>query len=286
MYNLFRIVLFLFFVLPLTPKEIFAQLERERVATDRLVSETFWTPSLAGMSTVETIGKKHLHVSIMHAFGFIDEGIDNFFGLDATANIRLSVDYGITERWSVGIGRTRFEKVVDLRNKYAILKQTESNKMPLSATAHFNIGVTTEELGLSFGDKLNFLGSMMIARKFNDEFSLQIAPMYARFEFVFPNRPNDFWALGLSGRYQLNRRFSVSAEYLPVLSTKNPSAKNHFAMALNIETGGHVFQLFFTTTQWFNEQFVIARNRDDFFAGDIRFGFNVNRVFSLARRKS
>lgn len=262
------------------------QMERERVNPGGPVEETFWAPNLIGMETVENISAQNLNVTIMHSFGILtDRTLQDFFGLDDPPNVRLGLDYGITDKWSLGIGRTTFRKVVDLRSKLTVLRETKDGSVPLSLSLKGDIGLTTQENNRPISDDLNYFISLPIAKKFNDRLSLQAAPMYSHFNTVssFDNEKNDLFALGLGGEYHLSRRYALMAEYYPVLSERNPGTKNAFALGLNIETGGHVFQLFFASSNWHTEQYVISTNDEDFWAGDFRFGFNVNRIFTIGK---
>lgn len=261
-------------------------MERERVNPGGPVEETFWAPNLIGMETVENISAQNLNVTIMHSFGILtDRTLQDFFGLDDPPNVRLGLDYGITDKWSLGIGRTTFRKVVDLRSKLTVLRETKDGSVPLSLSLKGDIGLTTQENNRPISDDLNYFISLPIAKKFNDRLSLQAAPMYSHFNTVssFDNEKNDLFALGLGGEYHLSRRYALMAEYYPVLSERNPGTKNAFALGLNIETGGHVFQLFFASSNWHTEQYVISTNDEDFWAGDFRFGFNVNRIFTIGK---
>lgn len=278
------LVLFIAFTLTYTVSN--AQMERERVNPGGAVEETFWAPNLVGMETVENIPAKNLNVTIMHSFGILtDRTLQDFFGLDNPPNVRLGLDYGITDNWSLGIGRTTFSKVVDIRSKLRLLEQTKDGSVPLSISLKGDIGLTTLENNRPISEDLNYLLSVPVAKKFGDKFSLQAAPMYSHFNTVneIQGEENSLFALGLGGEYQLSRRYALIAEYYPVIGERNPGTKNAFALGLNIETGGHVFQLFFASSNWHTEQYVIAENTNDFWAGDFRFGFNVNRIFTIGK---
>lgn len=260
-----------------------AQMKRKRAQTGGAVEETFWAPNLIGMGTVKTVGGGNLNVTIMHNFGIAtDEPLKNFFGIDLGPNVRLGIDYGITDHWSIGIGRTTFEKVVDMRTKIAVLRQQKDGSIPLSIAVKADAGLITLENNRPIKDDLNYLLSLPIARKFGDRLSLQLAPMYAHFNAVTQRAPeHNLFALGAGMEIQLSRRFALMGEYYPVLGDRNPGTNNAFALGLNIETGGHVFQVYFASSQWHTEQQVIALNEEQFWAGDFRFGFNINRLFTL-----
>lgn len=261
---------------------LFAQMQRERAQTDGTVSDEFWTPTLITQGTTENLSAGNLNVTIMHSFGVATQrSLQTFFGLDNVQNVRLGLDYGITDRWSIGIGRSSLLNVYDLRTKIALLRQNTSGSMPLNLSVKGDLGIVTQENNQPASNDLNTFVSLITSRKFSDTFSLQVSPMYGYFSDESYINGNDIFALGIGTELHLSRRFALTAEYYPILGNRPAGTDNAFSMGLNIETGGHVFQLFFTSTEWHLEQFVMTNNRDQFWAGDFRFGFNVNRIFGL-----
>lgn len=258
-----------------------AQMQRERVQTDEPV-EVFWTPTLITQGTTENLVAGNLNVTIMHSFGIVTQrSLQTFFGLDNVQNVRLGLDYGITDRWSIGVGRSSLLNVYDLRSKVALLRQNTSGSVPLNLSVKGDIGIVTQENNQPASDDMNTFVSLIASRKLNDTFSMQVSPMYGYFnDEAFINGKNIF-AIGVGTELHLSRRFALIAEYYPVLGDRPAGTNNAFSMGLNIETGGHVFQLFFTSTDWHLEQFIMVDNREQFWAGDFRFGFNVNRIFGL-----
>lgn len=263
------------------PMQVLGQMERERAEIAK-PAETFWTPTLISQATSEQLPARNLNVTIMHSFGIATTNvIQNFFGLDNIQNVRLGLDYGITDRWSAGIGRSSLFNVVDLRSKYALLQQKDDGSVPLNLTLKGDVGIVTQENRQPLKDDISTLASVIASKKINDHISLQLSPMYGYYSFVGEGNRNHLFALGVASQINLSDRYSVMAEYYPILGEANPGTHNAFSMGLNIETGGHVFQMFFASTRWHLEQYVMAQNQDKFWAGDFRFGFNVNRVFGL-----
>lgn len=263
----------------------YSQIKRERVSTNGPVTETFWAPNIVGMSNVQTLPQGNLNVTIMHNFGLINEdAFRSFLGMDFGATVRLGIDVGITGNWSIGAGRTSPQKVFDFRTKYIFIRQSESGKIPVSIGIKGDVGINTNENGFSFQDRLNYFSSVMIARKFSDAFSLQLTPMYSHFNTVFTGEENDHFALGVGGELHLSDRWAIIAEYYPVFGPRSDGTEDAFAIGANIETGGHVFQLFLKSSNWHSEQYIISQNTDDFWSGDIRFGFNVNRIFWFGKK--
>ncbi len=267
---------------------VYGQIPRTRADTGGAVEEVFWTPNIITMSSVSNLPAGNLNVTIMHAFGIATNGISDLYGLDAPANIRFGVDYGISDGLSIGVGRSRFDKLYDFRIKANLLRQTKDDRIPVEIAVKGDVAITTLKNGFDLKDRLSFFSSLMFARKITDRVSLQISPSYAHFNTVFSEREenerilreiNGQFALGIGGRVTLGTRFEMLFEYIPVFGNRSHGTTNAFALALDIETGGHVFQLFFKTSQWLTEQHVIARNTEKFFDGEYRFGFNVNRFF-------
>ncbi len=269
-------------------QSVYAQLERKRTVRDEPV-EVFLTMSLVTMSTTSNLKKNNMNSTIMHNFGLVSGGISDFWGLDNGAAVRLGIDYGISDRLSVGIGRTSREDNVDLRFKYTLLQQMKSDKTPVEVSLKGDLGINTQEenrFDFTFQERLNFLGSIAVARRFSDALSLQITPMVSHFntivtETVDQDQVHTHFGTGFGGEFRLNMQHSFSFEYYTVFGDRNSGTMNPIAISWQIDTGGHVFQMFFMNGNWFTEQHLLARTTDDFFAGDFRFGFNVNRVFGL-----
>ncbi len=272
----------------LPPHFVNAQMERKRAFTDRPINDIFLSTRLAGTSTVTMMEKGDLNFMIMHNFGEISTGIDNFYGIDGGANVRLAFDYGLTDKINIGIGRTSVDDNVDFTAKIALLQQMESDKIPVSIVLKGNLGITTEKsYDISFTERLNFLTSLMIARKFSKTLSVQVSPMFSHFNTMFPvaNEEvyNSIFGLGINSRFKMDERNSISLEFLPVIGNSNSGVKNHIAIVYEKETGGHIFQVFLMSGRMFTEQHLLANNQIDFFNGDFRIGFNINRVFGLSK---
>lgn len=269
---------------------IFAQMQRQRAVKDGPVDDIFRIGSLIGMSTVVNLEARNLNSLITHNFGLVSSGIEEFYGLDQNAAVRLGFDYGVTDKLTIGIGRTSVEDNVDFRAKYIVLEQLKSDKMPVQVAIKGDVGINTQKNtqfdDFTFQERLNYFASLMVARKINKQISLQIAPMISHFNTVKIEQTgvvpeNTHYGIGLGGRYAFDERKAITFEYLPVIGDRSPGTKNHFAISYEIETGGHVFQMFFMSGKWFTEQHLLARTNTDFFAGDFRLGFNINRVFGL-----
>ncbi len=259
-----------------------AQMVRERVVADRPVENTFFSQKMAILQTTESISKQEMLFSIMHVFGPMNAGVNEFWGLDTYANIRLGLEYGFTDDLAFGIGRSKYDKSVDVRTKYRLLKQMESGSVPVSVALIANTAIDTRERADDpvFGDRLSFMGSALVARKFSDAFSAQISPTVTHFNLVRADQENTAISLGMMTRYRYKPNRAVGLEATPVLLGANSGSVMHYAVNYEMETGGHVFQLFVSVGDGLIEQYAITRS----YSKPLRFGFNVNRIFRIGER--
>lgn len=286
-----RVAVSALFVIGLAWHPAEAQMERRRADPGGPVEDVFWAPTIIATASVTNLPARNLNFTIYHTFGNVNGGYKTLWGLDDAANIRFGLDYGIADRLSVGVGRSRFDKLWDFRFKANVLRQTKDGRVPFELAVKGDVGInTTESSQFELVDRFNYLTSVMIARKFSDRLSLQVSPMYSHFNTVFIENDgegriieeqNNHLAIGLVGRYVFTNLVALLVEYLPVIGDRTTGTANAFSVGVDIETGGHVFQLFLTSAQWTTEQHTIARNQNEFFKGDFRLGFNVNRVFGF-----
>lgn len=254
------------------------------------VSATFKGLHVINMKTNAASAKGALNFMIMHRFGKLNDGAYNFFGLD-NATIRLALDYGITNNLSVGIGRSSFEKTFDAYFKYLFLWQTEGAKgVPLSLS--LSGGLTNYTLKFPDKSYLNakyrstYVTQLIAARKFSPAFSLQVVPVWLHYNLVpTVNDKNDVFAVGAGSRMKITKRMSINAEYNYLLpdQVNSINTKNSLSLGLDIETGGHIFQLVFSNSQGMTEPQYLARTTGSWDDGDIYFGFNVSRVFNISK---
>ncbi len=231
---------------------------------------------------------------ILHRFGaFSDDFFYNFFGLD-NAEIRLSLEYAPLHWLSVGGGRSSFQKTYDGFVKYRIFRQSTGTKgLPLSVVGYSTANIQTlkwqDGLPHNESERWSYSHQLILARKFNDRFSLAVTPMVVHFNAVErATDPNDVFAVGLGGRFKLTNRLSFNAEFFPQLNPteygsegQTETYENSLSMGFDIETGGHVFQLFFTNSRGLNDPSWLARTPGSWANGDIYFGFNISRVFTV-----
>jgi Membrane bound beta barrel domain (DUF5777) len=249
---------------------------------------TFKGSRLINGHSIETIKKKHMDFVISHRFGRLNSGLYNLFGLDY-ASARFSFEYGITNDLTIGLGRSSINKTYDLYAKYRLLKQSSGAQiMPVSVTVFGSTIAETLDREQTFQNQLTYSSQILIARKFSERLSLQLSPTFI-YRNVVPSKDHDraLFALGVGGRYKLNKRLSLNAEYY--LAFRKDGLQNQFgenlgnsvALGFDIETGGHVFQLHFTNSAGMTEKQFIGDTVGNLLNGDIRYGFNLSRTFSF-----
>lgn len=269
-----------------------AILEQEALSNTSIVSGTFDGTRIMNGQSIETRQKGVLEFVIQHRFGRLNSGSYELYGLDQS-NIRFGLEYSITDDFAVALGRSSFEKTYDSYVKYRFIKQKAGNKsIPLSVTLFASGAEKTLKDYLpakkpSFGDRLVFTSQVLIARKFNPVFSLQIAPTLIHYNTA-PSSidPKDIFALGIGTKIKISKHLSINSEYYYSINPfESINSKNSIAFGLDLETGGHVFQLIFTNSRAMVEKSFIAETTGDFFKGDIHFGFNISRDFYLNKSK-
>ncbi len=284
----------LIILLLLISHPIYAQLERKLVNESQTVDLIFHAPRQINLFTVEPLEKKDLHFAIMHTFGTLDGGVQNLFGLDNGANIQFSFEYGVSRKFSLGIARSSRDKVYNIYGRYHFFQQTRDNKVPFSFSMMGAAGVNTSDYSFlgddnpTFEERSSFAAQLMFARKFNDKFSFQVSPLAAYFvdprpDYLIEGNSNLYFALGFSGKYKITGKSSLTLQWIPNLHSE---LKNNVGVGIDIEAGGHVFQMYFVTTQALNEQYLLAGG-NGVPGEDFRIGFNVNRIFATGvKRKS
>ena len=252
---------------------------------------TFKTTRLINGHSVENVGKGVLDVKISHRFGNISDGFYELFGLDK-ASMRMGFDYGLTKDLMIGVGRSTFQKTYDGFIKIKILHQSRGKKkMPITLSYVPTVALKTihyedPKINNRFSSRLSYSHQLIIGRKFSEKTSLQIMPVFIHQNLVtLAAESNDIVAIGIGGRQKLSKRISFNAEYYYVLpGTKLNGTSNSLSLGFDIETGGHVFQLHFTNSQGMNERTFIADTKGRWDKGDIYFGFNISRVFTIGKK--
>lgn len=255
-------------------------------------SATFKATRIINGHSIENVGKGVLDFRIIHRFGALNQGLKNFFGLD-NANTKLAFDYGVTDWLMVGLARGTYEKEYDGYIKAKILRQTTDNRMPFSMSYLGGMYIKSNDVTVPtgtkyyFSNRMSYANQLLLARKFNNWLSLQLMPTHIHYNLVdSTSYPNDVIAIGIGGRIKLNNRLALTGEYYYTIPGSNlPGYNNALSFGLDIETGGHVFQLIFSNSIMTTERGFVGQSTGRWDKGDIHFGFNISRVFTIVKPK-
>jgi hypothetical protein len=257
-------------------------------------SATFKSTRVINGQSIENVAGGVMDFRLSHRFGTFNSGIHKMFGLDM-ASMRLGLEYGVNDRIMVGLGRSNVNEEVDAFTKIKLLRQVESGpkKMPISLSYFASMVMRGTEWSDPsrenyFSSRLFFCHQLLLARKFNDHLSLQITPTFVHRNLVQTTADfHDIYAMGYGGRYKVTRRLAINAEYFQVLANRLPSVNTKsLSLGVDLETGGHVFQLHITNSASMNEKGFITETTGKWGEGDIQFGFNISRVFTIKEKKS
>jgi hypothetical protein len=256
------------------------------------VKYAFKSPRVIQEHSMEFLNPGTMDFRILHRFGQVNQGYKNFFGLDQ-ASMRMSFDFGIRHNLMAGVGRSTYKKELDAFVKYApVIQSTGSHSFPV--TIAFVSGITMDGMPWAdptrtnyFSSKLAYYTQVIIGRKFSEGFTLQVSPTMVHKNLVqLTTDQNDVYALGVGGRLKVSKRVALTWDYthafsgLPATGYYNP-----LSVGIDIETGGHVFQLHFSNSTGMNERAFITETTERWGKGEVRFGFNLSRVFQLKKRK-
>ncbi|AQX03583.1 hypothetical protein BBD32_12355 [Elizabethkingia anophelis] len=225
--------------------------------------------------------KSEWYMVVAHRFGDVSSGVKDFFGLD-NASTKLGLIYGITDNIALSLSRETNMKTFEASTKYKLLRQNES--FPVDIVGYNVIAVNTDLsrdnfAHLKFSDRLSYLSQVLISRSFSEKFSLQLMPSYVHKNLYDPNIEGNHQVLtGFGGRYKISKRISLNAEYFARFDSHN-FYKNPLSIGMDIETGGHVFQLLFSNSQLNSDIGYLTNASGNWRKGNIFFGFNLYRVF-------
>ena len=249
---------------------------------------TFQMPAFKAMKVVNNqstklAGKGDLYLYVGHRFGAIKGGIGSLFGLDY-ANTKIEMLYGLLNEIQVGFSRESFKKTYNLHVKYGIKKQTSSFPVSIVGYNSINLDTSLDENvypNLNYNERYVYISQLLVSRRFSDNFSLQLSPSVIKHNFLTTQAKTDYnYVLNTGSRLKISKRSSFNIDYSYHLNRlKNSIEKNVLSVGVDMETGGHVFQLLFSNTQASDEAGVLTGAEGDWLKGDVFFGFNILRVF-------
>ena len=238
---------------------------------------------IVNAQSVELPAQGVLQFNIQHRFGTLNSGLYNLYGLDF-AQVRLSFDYGIADWLAVSIGRSSSLKVIDANSKIRLKRQVKEGfpvTIVLNSAAYLKQWQENQvQEYFVFGNQLSYTHQILLARKINRDLTLQLSPTIVHYNLVeMQKESHDRYSLGIGGRQKLTQRISLNAEYFYQLNEKRNN--NIFSLGFDIETGGHVFQLHLSNSPAMIDSEFITQTTGEWLKGDIYFGFNISRVFTI-----
>jgi len=260
--------------------DLLSELDSTQV-DDGYASAAFKGLQIITLQTTKMPAANEWYVVVSHRFGSVEQGFDTFFGLD-NATTKLGAIYGVNSWLSASFSRHTLLKMYEGSLKYRLARQ--GNDFPVDIAGYSTIDVNSfiekdEYPGLEFSDRLIYVHQLLISRKFNEALSLELVPSFVHKNLYEPTlENNDQFALGAGGRVKLTKRMSLNLEY--AYNFDRPDYyKNPLSVGLDIETGGHIFQMVFTNSQAMTESGYLTSAAGDWGKGDFFFGFNLYRVF-------
>ncbi len=275
------------------------------------VSATFKAFKVINAQTNETNKKHNLNFNIAHRFGDIagtNGGFHTFYGLDGAPDIRWSFDYGVTDRFQLGVGRSKgiepYKELYDGNAKFKLLRQTIDGKMPFGIALYGVAGITGRKSVSdstsdayyegNFSHRISYVTQAIISRKFSPSFSFELIPSWCHRNYVDFNDENDIFSIGAGLRLKLTKRFSVIADYFHTFGSYRANAVDAngkkiyydpLSIGVEIETGGHVFAMTFTNATGMLENSFLPQTKSNWADGQFRWGFNIARNFVLGGNK-
>lgn len=274
--------------------------ELDSISEQEVVFENpaFKALQICNLQSTKMVAKKDFYMVVAHRFGSIKSGIKELYGLDQ-ANTKILFIYGISDRLQLGISRDSYEKTYSATSKLSLLKQSNNRRVNLVLYNSVDVNTLLNKNtypGLLFLDRFAYSTQILISRGFSEKLSIELAPIYVRQNLIDlkyaktsipPIRPLGFltepwnqYILAIGGRYKFTKRISFNLDYGYNFSkSKNSLYRNPLSVGIDIETGGHVFQLLFTNSRASNDAAFLTETLGDWTKGDISFGFNIVRVF-------
>lgn len=243
----------------------------------------FKAMKIGNLQSTKIAAKGDLYLYVSHRFGSLEDGLSTFFGFD-NANTKIQMVYGLFDGVQVGVSRESVRKTYAMSAKAKIKNQSDDFPVNLVVygTANINSELRKDRYPfLKFADRLSYASQLLISRRITNSLSLELAPTFVRQNLVLePFQDHNQIALGAGGRLKLSKRMSLNLDYVYNFNRHEDSVyKNPLTVGVDIETGGHIFQLLFSNAQSTNEPGFISNAEGDWTKGDVFFGFNIVRVF-------
>ncbi len=266
--------------------DLLDELNEETIQETKFELPAFKAMKIGNLQSTKVADKGDLYLYVSHRFGTLQNGIETFFGLDE-ANTKIQLAYGLWEGVQLSIGRESLNQTYSSALKVRLAKQSDQMPFNLVAYGTANINTQISKTGfpaLKFGDRMSYATQLLVSRRFSDRFSFLVAPSYIRQNLQNLNLTrasnHNQLAMGLGGRLKISKRMSINLDYAYNFNRDSRSLYNDpLTIGVDIETGGHVFQLLFSNAQSTNEPGFLSNAEGNWENGNIFFGFNIVRVF-------
>ncbi len=251
-------------------------------ATASAPLELFHSNQGLNLPTAAMLSKEIFEFEIAHRFyPVIKDGHEVLFGLDGPANIRFALAYGISDRVSVGLGRSNLDDNLYLNVKLRGL-EVRNPSMPILIGFQAGAGWNTQVRGLSSGDSRSFqyyvrvIANTMVA----DRLGLAVVPSYLYNTDVRAVNADDIVTLGILVQYWVSRSFSLLAEWDPAIAGDD-YLNDPMAWGIELETGGHFFKLLASNSTRLNPSQYIAGSDDPAGGNYWHLGFSITRLLKF-----
>lgn len=291
---------FLFTSLP-----VFAQEEADTTAApekERPARAAFESGLLFDNATSTIPTAKTLEMVIQHRFGTTNNGITDLYGIWAPSNIRLGLNFSLLDNLNIGIGTTKFNKMQDIQLKYNPIRQTRSNKIPLTVTIYEVVGINgtaDDNFGTEykFSNRMSYFTQVILSRRFNDKFSAQVAPSFTHYNSLDSTMDHDRIAISAAARFKFSPQSSIiisgdfplqiqgisehNVEFNDLQKENDALVKPNICIGYEVSTSTHAFHIYLGSAQNILPQENMMFNKNDFFDGGILLGLNITRLWSF-----
>ena len=247
-------------------------------------SAVFKGLKVINFESTKLVAKKGFNFIVSHRFGTVKNGFQNLFGLDEAVT-HLNFVYGLSDNINISASRSSNQKIYEVATKFRLVNQ-QAGKIPFTVVGYTSVLANTSlDTGnlpkLEFKHRLSYVAQLLVSRKMNNNLSLILSPTFFHDNYLSDDfQENSQYGVGFGGRYKLGKRWSLNTEYgMHLNRSENSLYKNPFSIGVDLETGGHVFQLLFTNSQSMNTNGVFGTSTGEWGESDVYFGFNLARSF-------
>jgi hypothetical protein len=255
---------------------------------------TFESGLLFDQQTVQMQPSKTLEFVLYHRFGSLENGVTDLWGIYGAANISFGLNYNLTDYLMVGFNTVKYNKLQNFQYKLKLLSETKSGSIPVSVVWYGNVVIdgrdeTTFGTDYKFTSRLSYFNQLLIAKKFTEGFSLQLAPSFTHYNMVDTVSDHDKFALSVLARYKFTPQLSVVVGYDHPFYIQSLSehadlafkAKPNLTFGIEIATSTHAFHIFAGTANNIVPQEIMMKNANDYKELEFLIGFNMTRLWNF-----